>query len=123
VEVSKVQRSSDEQPKALRSLSIKQRAVLVFIEEHIAERGFAPTIREMCAALGYASTNEMFEKLRRIERKGFIAIEKTRSRAIRVLRSVLGRSGTVTPPSRCLCGAVSFAVATCPMCGARLGEA
>lgn len=71
--------------KPLRSITERQRAVLVFIENSIAERGFPPTLREIGSHMQIRSTNGVNDHLRALERKGYIVRDDLHSRAIRVV--------------------------------------
>jgi len=64
----------------------RQREVLVFVEQFIAEHAYPPTLREMGVGLGIASTNAVTDHLLSLERQGYIRREPTKARSIRVLR-------------------------------------
>jgi repressor LexA len=68
-------------------ITVAQLRVLRAIEDFIALHKFPPTVRELCRRLGTTSTNNVAERLAILERKGFIAREPLKSRAIKVLRS------------------------------------
>lgn len=55
-----------------RGLSPRQRDVLDVIESTIAQRGMAPTVREIGEAVGIGSTNGVNDHLTALERKGYI---------------------------------------------------
>jgi repressor LexA len=63
-----------------------QKRVLKAIQRLIARDGLPPTMRELCAELGYASTNCVAEHLLLLDAKGYIKRDPLKSRAIRVLR-------------------------------------
>ncbi len=67
-------------------LTERQHAILEFVRESIASRGYPPTHREIGAAFGIRSTNGVNDHLLALERKGFLSRDGMRSRAIRVLR-------------------------------------
>lgn len=50
----------------------RQREVYAFILTFRAEHGVVPSIREMCAAFGWRSTNAAADKLDALERRGLI---------------------------------------------------
>lgn len=58
----------------------RQLQVVRFIASHLNERGFPPSIREICAAMGFKSTNAASDVLGVLERKAL------------VVRRVLGQS-------------------------------
>jgi len=65
-------------------LSKKQAGVLGFVTGHIEERGFAPSIREICRAFDFASPRAGQKQLEALEKEGCIKREK-KSRAIKLL--------------------------------------
>lgn len=50
----------------------RQFEVLTIIAAHIRAHGWAPTVHELCAALGITSTNGMQDHLIALERKGML---------------------------------------------------
>jgi repressor LexA len=63
----------------------RQRAVLEFIRDESRRTGICPSFREIARQFGIASPNGVTVHLRSLERKGFIAQERGKCRAIRVL--------------------------------------
>lgn len=63
-----------------------ERAVFEFIEEKITYDGFAPSVRDICAALGIRSTSTVHAIMRRLEEKGYIQKEQGKSRAVKIER-------------------------------------
>ncbi len=71
----------------MRELTDRQRALLEFIERHVQEHGYPPSIREMADHMGIRSTNGVNDHLKALERKGLIARDAgPKSRAITVTR-------------------------------------
>ena len=66
-------------------LTDRQRQTLQFIAETVAERGYPPSVREACEALGLASSSTVHSHLQALQRKGYIRIDPTKPRAIEVL--------------------------------------
>lgn len=66
------------------SLTPRQRGLLGFIRTHTTRKGWAPTIREMCAHFGWASTHTAALHLDALEAKGAITRLRGTARAIRV---------------------------------------
>jgi len=58
--------------------------LLAFIDTYIGEHAWAPTIREMCTAMGFASTSAAVHQLEVLETRGYIARLRGSSRAIRI---------------------------------------
>jgi repressor LexA len=70
-----------------------QNKILEFIKDHIIEKGFAPSIREICKNAGFASPRAGQKHLDSLEEQGLIEREKG-SRALRIP----GLKTTVTLP-------------------------
>jgi repressor LexA len=71
--------------------------VLDFIESSINERGYPPTLREIGNYMGIRSTNGVNDHLRALERKGYLAREDMKSRALRpITASRSGKDGRKT---------------------------
>lgn len=62
--------------------------VLQYIETSITQRGYPPTLREIGNHMGIRSTNGVNDHLRALERKGYLAREDMKSRALRPTRAV-----------------------------------
>jgi len=60
--------------------------VLQYIESSITDRGYPPTLREIGNFMGIRSTNGVNDHLRALERKGYLAREDMKSRALRPTR-------------------------------------
>lgn len=71
-------------------LTARQREALNFIINHIAQRGFPPSIREIGAALDISSLRGVTVHLDALERKGWIKRESA-SRGIHVLAPIPAR--------------------------------
>ena len=66
----------------MQKLNAKEAAVLEYLSREIGTRGYAPSVRDICAALGYASTSTAQGYLDRLEQYGYIRREGGRSRSI-----------------------------------------
>ena len=60
----------------------RQQAVLDNIEKHIREKGFGPTVREVCQDLGLSSPSTVHVHLKALEEKGYIKRDPLKSRSI-----------------------------------------
>ena len=60
----------------------RQRAVLDCIEECIREKGYGPTVREVCQSLGLSSPSTVHVHLKALEEKGLIKRDPLKSRSI-----------------------------------------
>lgn len=68
-------------------LSKKQYNILNFIKEEINAKGYPPSVREICKAVGLKSTSTVHGHLSRLEKKGYLRRDATKPRAIEVLDS------------------------------------
>ncbi|MCR8744130.1 transcriptional repressor LexA [Romboutsia lituseburensis] len=66
-------------------LSSKQILILEFIKEQIALKGYPPSVRETCLAVGLKSTSTVHSHLNKLEKLGYIRRDPTKPRAIEVL--------------------------------------
>lgn len=62
----------------------KQNEILRYIYETVEDRGFPPTVREICEAVGLSSTSTVHGHLMRLEAKGYLVKDATKPRAIEV---------------------------------------
>jgi repressor LexA len=80
-------------------LTDRQLEVLRFIARQIDECGYPPTIREIGEALDIRSTNGVNDHLKALEKKGFLARDPVKSRAViptpRARHVLAGNSGNV----------------------------
>lgn len=79
----------------MRELTPRQSEVLDYLVSTIESRGYPPSIREICEALGFSSTRGALIHLEALERKGFISRDAG-ARAIRV-RGPLRESASYLP--------------------------
>ena len=60
----------------------KQEKILEFLNTHIEEKGYPPTVREICAAVGLKSTATVSYHLNELKRQGRIQGDSSKRRAI-----------------------------------------
>ncbi|MDR0886012.1 MAG: transcriptional repressor LexA [Clostridiales Family XIII bacterium] len=65
-----------------RTLRPREEAILVFMKKEITQKGYPPTVRELCAELGVKSTSTIHKDLERLEAKGFIRKNPAKPRAL-----------------------------------------
>ncbi|WP_411120333.1 transcriptional repressor LexA [Streptomyces sp. 058-1L] len=65
-------------------LTSRQAAVIHFIEQQVASRGYPPSMREIGQAVGLKSSSSVSHQLMSLERKGFLYRDPHRPRAYRV---------------------------------------
>jgi repressor LexA len=83
----------------MRDLTLRQREVLVYVASRI-QRGSVPSLREIGARLGIASTNGVNDHLRALEKKGLVIRDGAKSRALSITEA----------------GYAAIGVALCPRC-------
>lgn len=66
----------------------RQQAVLSSIEECIREKGYGPTVREVCQNLGLSSPSTVHVHLKALEEKGLIKRDPLKSRSIALTYSM-----------------------------------
>ncbi len=71
----------------------QQRAerILEYIRETVADHGYPPTVREIAEAVGLASTSAVHHHLTKLEKDGRLQKQATRSRALTLPDSLVGR--------------------------------
>lgn len=67
------------------SLAPNHKKTLQLIQKKIRERGYPPTVREICKAVGVTSSATAHKYLTILEKKGYIHREKEKSRAIQII--------------------------------------
>ncbi|MBQ0110005.1 MAG: transcriptional repressor LexA [Clostridiales bacterium] len=65
-------------------LTQKESEVLEYIEKCLENNGYAPTVRDICAAVNIKSTSSVHEYIRRLEAKGYIKKSSGKSRTLTV---------------------------------------
>lgn len=63
----------------------RQQRVLEYMKKTIADRGFPPTVREICAALQIKSTSTVFKDLKALETQGLIHKDPSKPRALTIV--------------------------------------
>ena len=66
-------------------LSAKQQQILDCIKKSLKDKGYPPSVRELCLAVGLSSTSTVHSHLNTLERKGFIRRDPSKPRTIEVL--------------------------------------
>ncbi len=63
----------------------KQKKILDFVNRYLMEKGFPPSVREICKAVGFKSTSTVHAYLIKLEEEGLITKDATKPRALKVL--------------------------------------
>ncbi len=75
-------------------LSSKQEQILQYMKSEVKEKGYPPSVREICDAVGLKSTSTVHGHLSRLEKKGYIRRDPTKPRAIEILTPDFGTPQT-----------------------------
>jgi repressor LexA len=70
---------------ALAELNEKQKLVLNYIKKETNSKGYPPSVREICSAVGIKSTSTVHANLAKLEELGYIRRDPTKPRAIEIL--------------------------------------
>jgi repressor LexA len=84
-------------------LSPRQREILEFVNAHVDEHGYPPTVREIGQAVGLTSPSTVHAHLARLESAGLIRRDPTKPRALEVIEGGRGReraAAVVDAPAR-----------------------
>lgn len=65
----------------------KQLEIYEFLKLYTDNKGYPPSVREICEAVGLRSTSTVHGHLKRLEKKGFIKRDPTKPRALEILES------------------------------------
>lgn len=65
-------------------LTDKEKAVYKYVKSTIKTYGYAPSVRDVCAALGIKSTSTVHQYLKRLEQKGYIKKQDGKSRTLTI---------------------------------------
>lgn len=84
--------------------SDKQTAILEFIRSEIEQKGYPPSVREICCAVGLKSTSSVHAHLTQLEKKGLLRRDPTKPRAMEVLDGPVSRGRSVPLVGRVTAG-------------------
>ena len=66
------------------ALKEREQKILDYMKEEIREKGYPPTVREICAALGIKSTSTAHKDIAKLVEKGYIRKDPSKPRALMV---------------------------------------
>lgn len=78
--------------------STKQKEIYEFIKNEISNKGYPPSVREICSAVGLSSTATVHGHLERLEKKGLIKRDPAKPRTIEVIENSLNRREMINVP-------------------------
>ena len=62
-----------------------QDRILAYLKSELKTKGYPPTVREICDAVGLRSTATVHDHLQRLEKRGLIRRDPTKPRALEIL--------------------------------------
>ena len=65
-------------------LTQKEKSVYEYIKNCLENNGYAPSVRDICTAVGIRSTSSVHEYIRKLETKGYITKCSGKSRALKI---------------------------------------
>ncbi|KEI01294.1 transcriptional repressor LexA [Clostridium botulinum] len=81
-----------------RSSEDKQIEIYEFIKTQILQKGYPPSVREICKGVGLSSTSSVHSHLSKLEKKGLIRRDSTKPRTIEILKEPMIRKEMVNIP-------------------------
>lgn len=66
-------------------LGEKEKLILNFINQQVNDKGYPPSVREICKAVGFKSTSTVHRYLERLMRHGFIRKDSSKPRALKII--------------------------------------
>lgn len=66
-------------------ISNKQKEILEYVKKEILNKGYPPTVRDICIAVNLKSTSSVHAHLETLEKNGYIRRDPTKPRAIEVI--------------------------------------
>ena len=72
----------------MKELTKRQSEIYQFIKHIVQTKGYPPSVREICLAVGLASSSTVHGHLSRLEEKGYIKRDPTKPRAIEITETV-----------------------------------
>lgn len=67
------------------TLNVQEKKVFDYLKEQIRQKGYPPSIREICAALNFKSTSSVHQYIARLAEKGYIDKGDLKTRAIKIV--------------------------------------
>ena len=71
-----------------KNLNEKQQSIIDFVNNQVEEKGYPPSVREICKAVGFKSTSTVHAYLEKLEKDGLIHKDPTKPRALKVVNSL-----------------------------------
>ena len=78
-------------------LKDKQLLIYEFLKDFTSQKGYPPTVREICKAVGLKSTSSVHGHLKQLEKEGLIKRDPTKPRALEIVDSVIKKEMITVP--------------------------
>lgn len=78
--------------------SSKQMEIYEFMKNYVLDKGYPPSVREICEAVGLKSTSTVHGHLERLEKKGLIKRDPTKPRAIELIKDSVTKREIIDIP-------------------------
>jgi repressor LexA len=62
----------------------KQQQILQFVNDQVETKGYPPSVREICSAVGFKSTSTVHAYLEKLEKSGMLLKDPTKPRALKL---------------------------------------
>lgn len=76
----------------------KQAEIYEFLKEYTENKGYPPSVREICEAVSLASTSTVHGHLQRLEKKGLIKRDPSKPRALEILENSVHKKELIDIP-------------------------
>lgn len=77
----------------MEKLKEREQKILTYMKNEIREKGYPPTVREICTALGIKSTSTAHKYIDNLEKKGYIKKDPAKPRALMIIDSEAEAAG------------------------------
>ena len=94
----------------MRCAAQNQQKILDFIKKEIEQKGYPPSVREICAGGGLKSTSTVHAHLNHLEQQGLIRRDSTKPRALEVIDGTQSRGRSVPLVGRVTAGLPILAI-------------
>ena len=94
----------------MRCAAQNQQKILDFIKKEIEQKGYPPSVREICAGVGLKSTSTVHAHLNHLEQQGLIRRDSTKPRALEVIDGTQSRGRSVPLVGRVTAGLPILAI-------------
>ena len=94
----------------MRSAHENQQKILDFIKKEIEQKGYPPSVREICVGVGLKSTSTVHAHLNHLEQQGLIRRDSTKPRALEVIDGTQARGRNVPLVGRVTAGLPILAI-------------